>query len=271
MKSMNHQRKLYAFLFLFLGVALTFSLGCDRFKKKKISHLVVAPGQTPEEVFKKGEKFLKKKRYEDAIEHFEAVKNNFPLSPLAAEAELQAAEAYFNWKQYDQSAETYNLFQRLHPLHAKTDYAMMRQGEALYKDSPKTIDRDLTSCRQSVTVLNNFFRRYPLSQYTDKAREIVWECRRRIAGQEYYVGRFYYRTRKMQASIGRLEGVLRDHSGFGYDEKAAWYLGLAYYREKEFNESKRVFEQLINHFPQSPYREKAQKRMKRINKKLSKS
>lgn len=249
----------------FLILALLVS-ACDKNKKKDLKQINILPGETAEQVYEKAEKKLKRKQYEDAINHYEAVRNYFPQSPQAVEADLKVGDAYLAWKQYDQAAEAFARFRRLHPQHASADYALLKQGESYYKDAPKTIDRDLRSCESAVVIFEDFFRRYPDSSYNNEAHRMAYDCRRKLAGHEYYVGRFYFRTDHYKAAASRLEGLLRDHAGFGYDEQAAWYLGRAYTKLKAYEDADRVLKNLVEHFPDGSYHDRAARLMARNEK-----
>ena len=267
----NLKRKINSYLCGFLSVYLPFLIisfvfsSCTKKKEPLVIQAApIPPGKPVEEVYELGLKRYKQKRYQEAIEQFEAVKNNYPFHPDAVEAELYTAESYYDWGKYLQAAEAYGTFRKMHPYHKKAPYALLRQGESYAKEAPKTYDRDLTYCKEALQVFDNFFRRYPDSQYVSEARSFARDCRWKLAGHEFYVGRFYYRTKKYEASINRLKGVLSKHSGFGFDEQAAWYLGLDYMKLKDYDEAKRIFQMIVDRYPFGKYKPKAQRKLLRI-------
>lgn len=240
-------------------VAAVFA-GCDK-KKVKDTGLRLPPGTKPEAVMEKGEKFFKKHQYKEAAEQFLAVRNNFPTSDWASQAHLRAAETYFAWKQYDDAANSFAEFRKLHPLHPKADFSYFKQGESLFKEAPKAIDRDQTSCRQVVGVLGGFLSKYPESEYHAAAEEIFKTCQNRLAGQEFFIGRYYYRREKYKAAALRLKGAIEVYPGTTYDDKARYYLGLSLLKLDDKQSANTILNELIEKFPASRYSGKAKKKL----------
>lgn len=234
---------------------------CDK-KKVKDSTLRLPPGTKPETVMEKGEKYFRKHQYKEAAEQFLAVRNNFPSSDWASQAHLRAAETYYAWKQYDDAANTFADFRKLHPLHPKADFSYFKQGESLFKEAPKAIDRDQTACRQVVSVLGGFLAKYSDSEYRGPAQDIFNTCRQRLAGQEFFIGRFYYRRGKYKAAAVRLKGLLDRYGGAGYDDKGRYYLGLSLLKLDDKQSAHTIFNELIEKFPSSRYSGKAKEKLR---------
>ena len=73
-----------------------------------------------------GERFEKDERYDEAITQFNQVKNKFPYSRLATEAELRVAEIHFKRDEFIEAQAGYQTFKELHPSHPKGDYVTFR-------------------------------------------------------------------------------------------------------------------------------------------------
>src|SRR6476620_2432557 len=99
---------------------------------------------TAEEAFKIAQDYEKADRYQVAIQRYTDVKNKFPYSSLATEAELAIADVHFKSEDYSDAQISYQNFRELHPKHPKSDYVIFRTGLSYYQQLPETIDRDLT-------------------------------------------------------------------------------------------------------------------------------
>jgi len=56
------------------------------------------------------------------------------------------------------------------------------------------------------------------------AEKLIRECKQKLAEQEFYVGRFYFRQKKYQAALSRFEKVARDYANVGLDYKIEYYI-----------------------------------------------
>src|SRR3989338_10903192 len=65
-------------------------------------------------------------RYQLAIDHYSNIKNKYPLSPEAVEAELELSETYYLQGSYIEARASFEAFIDLHPNHKKIDFAAYR-------------------------------------------------------------------------------------------------------------------------------------------------
>ena len=164
---------------------------------------------TVEEAYTDAERLLAKKYYEQAIEQFEKLRNTFPFSSRAVTAELKISDALYAKGDFAEAADAYRTFARLHPKHEKVDYASFRVGLALYRDAPKSVDRDQTSTESALREFRQFLGRFPESEHAEPAAEYVAKGRNRLAAKELYVGQFYFKVTSFKASIPRFEAVVK--------------------------------------------------------------
>jgi outer membrane protein assembly factor BamD len=147
----------------------------------------------PATLFKEAEEDIDSSHYQIAIDKLRYIKNKFPYSKYATDAQLRIADVYFLQDSFAEAAVTYEAFRELHPKHEKTAYAMFRAGKAYYKDLPGTVARDLTTAKKALDAYNDFLRRYPTTGEANEARTDVVEIRKLLADKELYVADFYFK------------------------------------------------------------------------------
>ena len=195
--------------------------------------------------------FQKAGRYDLAIEKFEAIKNKYPLSPEAIEAELEIAESYYLQGSYVESLAYFQSFHDLHPNYKKVDFASFRVGMSYYKQIPSTIDRDLSAANKTIEAFNEFLDRYPRSSYVTEAKAKKQDCFSKLAQKEYYIGDFYYRQKQYSSAAGRFKTILKKYSGLSLEEKVLFQLGMCYYYLNEKAEAKKMLSEFVKQFPNS--------------------
>ena len=216
---------------------------------------------TPEGAFKQGEHFEKDDRFEEAIAQFNQVKNKFPYSKLATEAELRVAEIHFKREEYIEAQSAYQTFKELHPSHAKIDYVTFRLGLSFFKQLPGTIDRDLAVAERAILYFDEVTQSFPSSPYVKDAAEYKTKSLKMLAAKEYYVGRFYLIREKYESALGRFEGLIDRYPTLGYDAQALYGATVAAFKIKEIGKAKAYYQRLTADFGTSPEAEKARREL----------
>lgn len=196
---------------------------------------------------------LKKKKYEKAIKCFESYKSTHYGQASSALAELAIADAYFAKKEYLLAAEAYKTFARSHSYHAKAPYAYFQMGLCYIQETPKSIDRDQTYIDNAINAFDQVVSYYPQSNYAAIAQVNYDQARLKKAKLNFYVGRYYFRSKEYLASIPRFQTVVTEYSNLGLDEKSFYYLIKALQKTRQKELASKYYDVFQKHFPESRY------------------
>lgn len=210
------------------------------------------PALSPEELFRDGEQLFKREKYEDAIAQWKKVKESYHSPELSARAEIGIADAYFLNRDYIESASAYEDFRKLHPRSEKAGYALFRQGVSSYHQITG-IDTDQTPVKNARATLQSYLELYPGGESVQEAREKLTDCRDKQLQYEIYVGRFYLRTEKYPAAIGRFEAAAESFPDLPRKAEALYGLVSAYRESGERDKAVAAYERLMKEFPGSRY------------------
>lgn len=187
-------------------VAFTLS-GCSSVEKYDTS--------TPEGAFKLAEEYENDERYEESVAKYTDVKNKYPYSRFAVQAELKIADVQFKREAFVEAQFAYQTFKDLHPKHPQIDYVTFRLGLSFFNQLPSTIDRDLTLADKAILYFDEVMTSYPQSQYVVEAKEKKAAAQKMQAEKEIYIAEFYMKKKQYDSALGRYEGVVKTYSQGG--------------------------------------------------------
>lgn len=147
----------------------------------------------PASLYKDAESEIQSEHYQIAIEKLRVIKNKFPYSKYAVEAQLRIADVYFLQESFAEAALSYESFRELHPKHEKVPYVMYKAGKSYFNDVPSNTARDLTAGQKALDAMNEFVRRFPLDPLVAEVKKDIGEVRRLLAEKELSIGDFYFR------------------------------------------------------------------------------
>ena len=218
----------------------------------------VPPTRNAGHYFKEGERLFEKGLYEDAIASWEKVRDSYYSPELNILAELKIAEAYYQAEQYVEAAAAYETFMKNHPDNEKSDLVLYFLGMSYFKQVLPA-DRDQTASHNSIVTFRNLLKLHPETAHKDEVNNYILFCRNRLARHELNVGRFYVRTEKPEAAIGRFEAILADYPAFNDYEQLYFLLGQAYLQLNNKEKAVESFNNLYTKYPDSKLVRKAQK------------
>lgn len=225
-------------LFIILGL-----VGCSSADKKNT--------ETAESLYERAQTLEKDGRIEEAIAKYQEVKNKFPYSKLATEAELAAADVSFKDESFPEAQAAYQLFRDLHPKHSKTPFVMYRLGMSIYNQIPDSIDRDLSLAQSAIDTYEELINQFPDSEHVAEAKEKRLDCLKKLADKELYIAQFYLKKKRWESALGRIEGLIKSHHGLGLDEKALALAAFAAEQADRKDLANKYVAQLQRDFPGS--------------------
>lgn len=178
---------------------------------------------SPEGIYHRANQEYQKGRYTQAIEYFQKLTDEYPLSELAVLAKIGIGDSHFSIKEYPEAARVYNEFIFLHPNNEYLPYAMYQLGLCHYNQLQE-IDRDQTETLKAKIQFESLITRFPESKFSFLAQKHLKESNKRLAEREFYVGLYYFDRKNFQAAIKRFELIKRDYPNVGLDHKVDYYL-----------------------------------------------
>ena len=167
--------------------------------------------------------YYESRDYKRAIEKFEKLKDWFPYSRYAILAELKIADAHYKLEQYEEAIFAYEEFEKLHPRNEAIPYVIYQIGRC-YFDRIDSVDRDQTPARKALENFQRLQKQFPNDQYARTAEDHIHKCYKSLAGNEYIIGIFYYKSKHYKAAYNRFMAVVSEYPDFGYHQKALQYL-----------------------------------------------
>jgi outer membrane protein assembly factor BamD len=183
-------------------IILMFLAGCSGLENKE--------EMPAEDLAKKGLEQYNRGKYFLAVETFNIIKERFPFSRFSLLAELKAGDCEFYMKDYVESLELYEEFEKNHPANEAIPYVLFQIGRSHYR-TIDTIDRDTTGAREAIKAFTRLLRTFPNSPYTEEAKVLTQKSNNFLAEHELYVANFYLRTKEFGQAKGRVEYLLRGY------------------------------------------------------------
>jgi outer membrane protein assembly factor BamD len=178
---------------------------------------------SPDGLYQQGVEFYKDGSYKNAVDLFQRLKDEYPLSTYALSAELGIADAYFSAEDYIEAELAYTEFVNLHPTNENLPYAMYQVGMSFYNQNT-TIDRDQSETFKALKAFERLSARFPDSRFAIQSDKMIRDCKKILGEKEFYVGEFYFNTKKYQAALRRFEKITREYANVGLDYKAEQYI-----------------------------------------------
>ncbi len=210
--------------------------------------------QDPTGLYDQAERAYQRENYLSALEKFRQVKNRYPYSSKATQAELRIADTYFAQESYIEAEAGYEIFREMHPAYPEIDYVQFRVGLSFFKQIPDNIARDLTAAHRAIEEFDVLLAKYPSSKYREEAEKWRKQARTKLAEHEAYVANFYFQRKHYLSASYRYASLFKTFPGLGYDEISLYRLGVCYYRIRMFPNSRDALQRLVKDFPNSGFK-----------------
>ncbi len=165
------------------------------------------------ELAKNGMDEFTEKNYSKSIVYFEKLRDWYPFSKFAKLAELKIADAYYHLKDYDSAIFAYEKFEELHPNNEAMPYVVHQIGNC-YFNQLNTIDRDQTPALKAIETYERLIKNYPDDPLATEVLEKIRVCQKSLAENQFYIGHFYYRTKRYKSALTRLQSVVSTYNQF---------------------------------------------------------
>ena len=244
-------------LLLAAFVSSTWILACGG----KSAGALSGSGQGDERLVALGRDALEREKWEEARGYFQQLLDSYPRSQLAGDARLGVADSYFNQKGSGNlvlAIAEYRDFLTFFPNHPRADYAQFQIGYGHYRQIHAP-DRDQDPTALAIEEFEKLTELYRNSRYAEEGRKLLEECYETLAESEFQVGFFYLEIRKAcRAAIARFSEVLEKYPTYKRKDELHFRMGSAYQMCGQLDQALPHFQQVVDNYPESEFREQAQ-------------
>ena len=210
-------------------------------------------------LFERGSQALDEETWSTAREYFVQIRDNYPQSPLRAQARLGIVDSYEGEGTdiaYVSALSELREFLRLYPpTHELAPEAQYKLG-MVYFNQMRRPERDQTETRSAIAEFETFIELY--AEFADPqlladARARLRDARDRLSDANFLVGRFYYRLRFYPGAVDRFREILDEDPGYTRRDAVYFHLADSLASTGRGPEALPLFERLVSEFPATEY------------------
>lgn len=250
------KRNFIFLLYLFLSIQSCATTGQNASGEK--SPQMLAYSKNAAQLYEKGMSKLNSHNCGEAVKIFTKLKEKYPFSRYARVAELRIADCSFDTEDYAQASQKYKEFTQRYPSHDEVDYAAFKRALSTFKRIPSKLfilppvyERDQSFIREATREFRQFLNDYPDSNYYEEARKYYVKCMNMLAEHELYVAMYYYKKKKYNGAIKRLEGVVEKLKDSDLVPEAILLMAICYLKMKKVDQAKATFNFIVEKYPDS--------------------
>ena len=238
-------------LLVFLVITLA---GCRFNKLRKTG--------TWQEKYKAALNYYEEKDYYRSNILFEEI---LPIIRGTKEAELANfyyPYTYFYQDQYILSAHYFKTFAEVY---SRSEYAMEAEymhAYSLYMQSPD-FELDQTVTYEAIAALQLFINRYPYSEYSDQADELINELQVKLEKKAFENAKLYQKISRYKAALVAFDNFRVNYPDSKYNDEALYLSVKTAYefatvsirskQEERFQKAVDYYEELVDNFPESNF------------------
>jgi len=194
-------------------------------------------GWSPNKIYSEARDERNNGNFEKAISLYEKLEGRAAGTPLAQQAQLEKAHAYYKANEQAQALAVLDRFMRLHPASPAMDYALYLKGLVNFNDNlglfgslvqQDLSERDQNAAKTSFESFREVTTRFPDSKYAADARERMTYTVNSLAQYEVHVARYYYNRGAYLAAINRAQSAVTDYPNAPALKEALSLLELSY-------------------------------------------
>ncbi|MBA5724292.1 outer membrane protein assembly factor BamD [Candidatus Liberibacter sp.] len=215
----------------------------------------------PRIVYAQGVQYIQAKKLAQAYKKFQEVIQASPLSELGRKARFMSAFVKYRLQEYSEAADIGRAYILQYSEDRDSDYMHYLVGMC-YMNKIRDVPYDQKPAELLIYYMDQLIRKYPDSQYVDRAKSYVLLARNQLAAKEMQIGRYYLEDKECFAAIQRFRVVVESYSDTEQVEEALSRLVEAYLMLGLVNEATDISVVLKKNYPQGFWRKSTERLLK---------
>ncbi|MDQ6963192.1 MAG: outer membrane protein assembly factor BamD [Mariprofundaceae bacterium] len=177
---------------------------------------------------------------------------DYPYSKLAVKAELLRIYSTYKAKEFILTETLSESFLSQHPTYPEIPYVKYLLAMSFFKQVEDAA-KDQTYTQASIQHFERLLKEHPDSPYAKKGQRSLNKLYKQLAGQEMYVGKYYFDQERYVAAANRFVFVVENYQTMAVIEEAMYYLVLSYQHLDMASHAKDVTKLLRHNYPNSKW------------------
>jgi outer membrane protein assembly factor BamD len=218
-------------------------------------------------LYERGQEALAEERWSLAREYFLQIRDNYPQSPMRADARVGLIETYEGENSVasmvtalTELREFLRLYPPTHPVAPVAQFKLAM----VYFNQMRRPERDQSETRLAIEEFGRFleqYAEYATPELIAEVRTRLRDARDRLNDSSYLVGRFYWRLRYYAGAIDRFREILDADPDYTRRDQVYYHLADSLAELGRGAEALPLLERLVVEFPETDYLEDATERI----------
>ncbi|RLZ08653.1 outer membrane protein assembly factor BamD [Faecalibacter macacae] len=175
-----------------------------------------------DEIFNIATQLYKQGKYTEAIELYDRISTSFVGTDEASDIAYNTADSHFKDENFKLAGHLFKNFSGSYPMDKRAEEALYLSAFSYYKDSPK-YNLDQTSTFTAIDELQGFINTYPNSEHVNDANKYITELRQKLELKAFEIGKVYYKTMKYKAAGVAFDNMVDEYPDSKFREEAMMY------------------------------------------------
>ena len=237
-------------IFIFFSI-IHFLYSCSASNNNEVNNLEKNI-TSPEEIYIKSMEYFNQNNFVLADQEFKKLKQLFPLSNEAIQAEVMIGFIEYAKMNYEEAIYQFKKIINKYPSHKDLDYIYYMIAMSNYEQITHH-ELDGKYNELSLLAFNQVIKRFPDSKYAKDSRQKIILVRTNKAAKHMEIGRFYLKEKKYISALNRFKIVIQEYDETKFTPEALHRMVEAYYAIGMIEEASQTASILNFNYPNSKW------------------
>lgn len=208
--------------------------------------------------YERGQFFVEKENYVEAVAALESFVRHNPTDSLAAEAQFLKAMTTMEMKEFPLAAVEFQILRKDYPTSDRVEESYFREGIAYYRQVGR-VERDIGGALDARRHFQTFLTRYPASPFRPEVQEYLLDISDLVVTKKLRQCKVFYQLHRPQAVVLTLESLLEAEPNSRLIDEVLVARAEAAAKVDDPQTERKMYERLLQEHPDSPLAEKARR------------
>ena len=206
--------------------------------------------------YERGQHFVEKENYFEAVEALESFVRHNPTDSLAAEAQFLKAMTTMKMDEFPLAAVEFQILRKDYPTSDRVEEANFQEGVAYFEQVGR-VERDITGALDARIHFQNFLVKYPQSSFRTEAEDYLLDISDMVVKKRLRQCKVFRQLHRPAAVVITLDLILAQEKHSRLIDLVLYERAEAAAKVEDSETETAMYRRLLDDFPDSPYADKA--------------